>query len=191
MALTIVYGHDEPLARWACERVPWADYNPDIRAVGVADGDELLAVVTFFGYAKPKEIAWEKFPQYDHFGHHPGVWYNTVECGIYARSPRWASRRIIKEILSIPFRQFKVRKVRLVVPSTNKRALRFAEGIGFTPEGTLRHEYAKGVHACVLGLLRNEFERADFLARKKPARKRSSRPHEHRQGWRGISSPAN
>ena len=77
--------------------------------------------------------------------------------------------------MSIPFRQFKVRKVRLVVPSTNKRALRFAEGIGFTPEGTLRHEYAKGVHACVLGLLRNEFERADFLSRKKPARKRSSR----------------
>lgn len=166
MSLTVIYGHDEALGRWACDRIPWADYNPHMRAVGVADGTDasatLLAVVTFGDYRAPRMVN--------------GVeWYNTVECGIAASSPRWASRRIIKEILSIPFRQFKVRKVRLVVPSTNKRALRFAEGIGFVPEGTLRHEYAKGVHACVLGLLRNEFERPDFLARKKPAHKRRSR----------------
>lgn len=166
MSLTVIYGHDEPLARWACDRIPWANYHPDMRAVGVADGvgaaDQLLAVVTFFDYRAPHMI--------------DGVeWYNTVECGIAARSPRWANRKVIREILSIPFRQFKVRKVRLVIPSTNKRALRFAEGIGFTPEGTLRHEYAKGVHACVLGLLRNEFERADFLARKKPVRSAARR----------------
>lgn len=164
MSLTVIYGHDEPLARWACERIPWADYSPHLRAVGVADGDELLAVVTFGDYRPPRQI-------------NGGEWYNTVECGIYARSPRWANRKIIREILSIPFKQFKVRKVRLVVPSTNKRALRFAEGIGFTTEGTLRHEYAKGVHACVLGLLRNEFDRADFLKRKKPGRSAARRPN--------------
>jgi len=164
LSLQVIYGHDEPLARWACDRIPWAEYMPGMKAVGVADGDELLAVVTFYSYYAPRQIN--------------GVeWYNTVEVGIAARTPRWASRRVIKEILSIPFKQFKVRKVRLVVPSTNKRALRFAEGIGFTPEGTLRHEYAKGVHACVLGLLRNEFERADFLRRKKPARSAARRPH--------------
>lgn len=166
MSLNVIYGHDEPLARWACDRIPWANYHPDMRAVGVADGldadSQLLAVVTFFDYRAPAMV-------------NGAEWYNTVECGIAAVSPRWASRRVIKEILSIPFRQFKVRKVRLVVPSTNKRALRFAEGIGFTPEGTLRHEYAKGVHACVLGLLRNEFERADFLSRKKPARSAARR----------------
>lgn len=162
MSLTVIYGHDEALGRWACDRIPWADYSPNMRAVGVADGDDLLCVVTFFSYYAPRTI-------------NGAEWYNTVECGIFARSPRWAQRRIIKEILSIPFKQFKVRKVRLVIPSTNKRALRFAEGIGFTPEGTLRHEYAKGVHACVLGLLRNEFERPDFLSRKKAIRKRSSR----------------
>ena len=168
MSLNVIYGHDEPLARWACARIPWANYHPDMRAVGVADGmaadSQLLAVVTFFDYRAPAMV-------------NGAEWYNTVECGIAASSPRWASRRVIKEILSIPFRQFKVRKVRLVIPSTNKRALRFAEGIGFTPEGTLRHEYAKGVHACVLGLLRNEFERADFLARKKPVRSAARRPN--------------
>lgn len=166
MSLTVIYGHDEALGRWACDRIPWADYNPNMRAVGVADGTDadakLLAVVTFGDYRAPVTI-------------NGAEWYNTVECGIAASSPRWASRRIIREILSIPFKQFKVRKVRLVIPSTNKRALRFAEGIGFTPEGTLRHEYAKGVHACVLGLLRNEFERADFLKRKKPVRSAARR----------------
>ena len=164
MSLQVIYGHDEPLARWACDRIPWANYHETMRAVGVADGDELLAVVTFFDYRGPTVI-------------NGAEWYNTVECGIFARSPRWATRSIIREILSIPFKQFKVRKVRLVIPSTNKRALRFAEGIGFTSEGTLRHEYAKGVHACVLGLLRNEFDRADFLARKRPVRSAARRPN--------------
>lgn len=180
MSLHVVYGHDEAFSRWACDRIPWASYHPHMRAVGVSDGlDEssrLLAVVTFSDYRPPVEI-------------NGGQWYNTVECGIAATSPRWASRRVIKEILSIPFKQFKVRKVRLIVPSTNKRALRFAEGIGFTPEGTLRHEFAKGVHACVLGLLRHEFERPDFLSRKKAARNRRSRQHGIEQG-RGIVSAA-
>lgn len=162
----LLYGLDEPLARWALERVPWADYNPHMRAVGVAAGDSLtdavLAVALYHDYRAPKMIK--------------GVeWYNTVEMSIAAASPSWATRGTIMELLNVPFSQFKVRKVRLICPSTNKRAIRFAEGIGFTPEGMLRHEYAKGIHACVLGLLRHEFQRATFLKRKKP-RKRS-RPH--------------
>jgi RimJ/RimL family protein N-acetyltransferase len=181
LSLQVIYGHDEALARWACGRIPWCDYHPHMRAVGVADGADadaqLLAVVFFSDYRPGTTI-------------NGAEWYNTVECGIAASSPRWASRRIIKEILSIPFKQFRVRKVRLIVPSTNKRALRFAEGIGFTPEGTLRHEYAKGVHACVLGLLRHEFERPDFLGRK-PVRKRRQQTHGQQQGWRGIGNPAN
>jgi RimJ/RimL family protein N-acetyltransferase len=168
---TLLYGFDEQLARWACERVPWADYNPHMKAVGVSSGpeasDKLLAVVIYHDYRPPKSIG--------------GVeWYNTVEMSIAAASPSWATRGTIIDLLKIPFSQFKVRKVRLVCPSTNKRAIRFAEGIGFTPEGTLRHEYAKGVHACVLGLLRTEFEHGNFLKkRKKPAKRSRSHGQEH------------
>jgi RimJ/RimL family protein N-acetyltransferase len=167
MTHTLIFGFDEQLSRWACERIPWAIWHNGIRAVGVADGDgpdaKLMAVITYSNYYPPKMIDGRE-------------WYGTVEMGIAAATPRWATRRTIVNLLSIAFCQYKVRKVRLLCPSTNKRAIRFAEGIGFKPEGTLRHEYADGVHACVLGLLRKEFERPDFLKRKK-APKRSTQAH--------------
>lgn len=167
MSHTLLFGFDSELARWACDRIPWAQYHSGMRAVGVSTGDgpdaQLLAVVTYHGYNAPLMIDGRE-------------WYNTVEMGIAASSPRWATRRTITNLLNVAFTGYKVRKVRLLCPSTNKRAIRFAEGIGFTPEGTLRHEYAKNVHACVLGLLRNEFERPDFLKRKKRAAKRSRQP---------------
>lgn len=164
----LLFGYDEKLARWACGRIPWAEYSSGMKAVGVASGpnedSQLLAVVIYHAYYAPKMVN--------------GVeWYNTIEMSIAAASPKWATRGTVKNLLNIAFTGYKVRKVRLICPSTNKRAIRFAEGIGFTPEGTLRHEFAKGVHACVLGLLRNEFARPDFLTRKKKAPKRSRQTH--------------
>lgn len=164
---TLLFGFDEQLAKWAVSRVPWADYSPNMRAVGVATGSgadsRLLAAVIYHDYRPAKII--------------DGVeWYNTVEMSIAAASPAWATRGTIINLLNQPFNVYKVRKVRLICPSTNKRAIRFAEGIGFTNEGTLRHEYAKGVHAIVLGLLRHEFERPTFLKRKRKAPQRSRHP---------------
>lgn len=167
MTHKLLFGFDEQLSKWACERIPWAAYNEGMRAVGVADGSEadskLLCVVVYHNYYPPMNVRGEE-------------WYNTVEISIAAASPRWATRRSIINLLRVPFTTYKVRKVRLIVPSTNKRALRFAEGIGFTPEGTLRHEYAKGVHACVLGLLKSEFESPHFL-RKQKKRGKSRQPN--------------
>lgn len=163
----LLFGFDTQLSQWACERIPWSIWHDGIKAVGVADGDgpdaKLLAVITYSNYFAPKMVNGRE-------------WYNTVEMGIAAASPRWATRGTIKNLLNIAFTGYKVRKVRLLCPSTNKRAIRFAEGIGFKLEGTIRHEYAEGVHACVLGLLRKEFERADFLRRKRPP-KRSTQAH--------------
>lgn len=167
----LLFGFDEKLARWACARIPWAPYQTSMRAVGVASGgtptDELLAVVIYHHYYEPVMVDGKE-------------WYNTVEIGIAAASPRWATRGTIVNLLKVAFAGYKVRKVRLICPSTNSRAIRFAEGIGFALEGTLRHEFAKNVHACVLGLLRTEFERPDFLKkRKKTARRRQSHGQEH------------
>ena len=149
MSHTLIFGADEALARWACERIPWLPYSPTMRAVGVFDGptlnDRVLAVCVYHGYIQPTQINGQP-------------WYGLCEISFAAASPKWATRRSINNLLSIPFLQYNCRKVVTVIPSTNKRAIRFNEGIGLKPEGTLRHHFAKGVHACIHGMMKSEWQ---------------------------------
>jgi RimJ/RimL family protein N-acetyltransferase len=174
---TLLYGFDEQLARWACDRIPWADYQPNMRAVGVADGpgaaDKLLAVCIFHNYAPPKVINGK-------------TWHGTCEISMAAASPRWATRTTIKNLLRIPFLQYGCRKVFTVIPSSNIRAIEFNKGIGLKLEGSPRHHFAKGVHACLFGLMKSEFEHPDFLARKRSAPE--SRPHGQQQEFSRTAS---
>lgn len=166
MGHTLLFGFDEALAKWACSKIPWADYSPTMRAIGVADGpdatDNLLAVCIYHNYTPIKMI-----------GGKP--WYGTCEISFAAASPAWATRRTIKNLLNIAFSQYKCRKVFTVIPSSNIRAIEFNKGIGLKLEGSPRHHFAKGVHACLFGLMKSEFEHPDFLTRKKAAPE--SRPH--------------
>lgn len=150
MSNTLLFGFDEQFARWACDRIPWAQYSPDMRAIGVADGAEpgskLLAVCIYHNYVETRTIDGKP-------------WYGLCEISFAAASPRWASRRTISNLLRVPFNQYKCRKIVTVIPSTNKRAIRFNEGIGLKREGTLRHHYAKNVHASVHGMMASEYER--------------------------------
>lgn len=149
MSHALLYGFDETLAKWACGRIPWLAYSPTMRAVGVADGQEasaaLLAVCIYHGYVGAQIIDGKP-------------WYGLCEISFAAMSPKWATRRTIGNLLGIPFLQYGCRKVVTVIPSTNKRAIRFNEGIGLKPEGTLRHHFAKGVHACIHGMMKSEFD---------------------------------
>jgi RimJ/RimL family protein N-acetyltransferase len=163
-----LFGFDEQLARWACDRIPWADYQPTMKAVGIADGDteasKLLAVCVYHSYIPTKTIDGKP-------------WFGLCEISFAAASPKWATRSAISFLLGIPFLQYNCRKVVTIIPSTNKRALRFNEGIGLKPEGTLRHHFAKGVHACIHGILRSEYD-----ARwKHPHRRRPSGSQAHGQ----------
>lgn len=148
MSHALLWGFDAELAKWACQRIPWLPYSPTMRAVGVADGQDasaaLLAVCIYHGYIAPQTIDGK-------------TWYGVCEISFAAASPKWATRRTISSLLSIPFSQYACRKVVTVIPSTNKRAIRFNEGIGLKPEGTLRHHFAKGVHACIHGMMLSEF----------------------------------
>ena len=82
-ANTLIIGFDEPLARWACDRIPWADYGPTMRAVGVSAGpeasDRLLAVCVYHNYIPPKQIDGK-------------TWFGICEISFAADSPAWASR---------------------------------------------------------------------------------------------------
>lgn len=137
------------LLEWAARRIPWMAPHPAMKALGVVEGPDLsyplLAVCIYHNFTAPREIDGK-------------TWYGTCEISFAAASPKWATRRTISSLLSIPFLQYSCRKVVTVIPSTNKRAIRFNEGIGLKPEGTLRHQYAKGVHACIHGMMRSEWE---------------------------------
>ncbi len=178
MSHTLLFGFDEQLARWACDRIPWAEYNPTMKAVGVADGGDasanLLAVCIFHNYTAPTMIDGKQ-------------WYGTCEISFAAKSPRWATRRTISNLLRIAFLQYNCRKVVTVIPSTNKRAIRFNEGIGLKPEGTLRHQFAKGVHACIHGMMRSEFE-ARWKSPQPARRSIGSQAHEQQERISTISA---
>lgn len=175
-ANTLIIGFDEPLARWACDRIPWADYGPTMRAVGVSAGpeasDKLLAVCVYHNYIPPKQIDGK-------------TWFGICEISFAAESASWASRRTISNLLRIPFLDYKCRKVVTVIPSTNKRAIRFNEGIGMKLEGTLSDHFAKGVHACVFGMKRGYFD-----VHWKDLKRRPSKPQVHGQ-IHPVSAAAN
>jgi RimJ/RimL family protein N-acetyltransferase len=138
------------LLQWAARRIPWMAAQPAMRAIGVVEGPDLshplLAVCIYHNFVGTQQIDGKP-------------WYGYCEISFAADSPKWATRRTISNLLRIPFLQYNCRKVMTVIPSTNKRAIRFNEGIGLKPEGTLRHQFAKNVHACIFGMMRGEFEK--------------------------------
>jgi RimJ/RimL family protein N-acetyltransferase len=140
---------NKALLEWAAQRIPWMEAHSAMQAVGIVEGPDLsfplLAVCFYHNYIPTKTIDGK-------------LWYGVCEIGFAARSPKWATRRAISDLLRIPFVTYTCRKVVTVIPSTNKRAIRFNEGIGLKPEGTLRHHFAKGVHACIHGMMKSEFE---------------------------------
>lgn len=166
MSHTIFFPNDDEnrvLLDWAAKRIPWLKPHASMKALGVIEGPDLshplLAVCIYHGYVEPQVIDGK-------------TWYGLCEISFAASSPKWATRRTISNLLRIPFMQYNCRKVMTVIPSTNKRAIRFNEGIGLKAEGTLRHQYAKGVHACIFGMLRSEFD-ARWLNPAKASNKRT------------------
>lgn len=149
MPHTLIFGADEALARWACERIPHLPYSPTMKAVGVFDGptleDRVLAVCVYHGYIEPRTVDGQS-------------WYGICEISFAAATPKWATRRSINNLLSIPFLQYNCRKIVTVIPSRNTRAIEFNKGIGLKLEGTLRHHFAKDVHACVFGMMKSEWQ---------------------------------
>lgn len=141
---TLIFGHDEKFAEWAASQIPHVGpigFGP-CRAVGVATGqspkDLLLAVCVFHDY---------------HVAH------RCCQISFVARSPFWATRGIIKALLSIPFEQYNCFKVWTAIPLENKRAERFNRGIGFKPEGTLAHHCGVGKHVTIFRMLKPDYQR--------------------------------
>lgn len=81
----------------------------------------------------------------------------SMQISLAAVSARWATKKILADILSYPFEELGLFKVWSVTPADNERAQRFALGIGFRKEATLRHQFGPKSHAVFLGMLAPEY----------------------------------
>ena len=134
--MILVFGQDQSVAEWVAQRVPhmFGRFR-DFSAIGVSDGNSLVAGVVYHDY----------YPAYKH-----------IQISMAADNPKWAQRGIIRALLSYPFDQLKCERITLTVPHTSARVLKFTKGIGFVSEGVLRRAFGDS-HAVVLGMLSRDY----------------------------------
>jgi RimJ/RimL family protein N-acetyltransferase len=135
----LIYGQDEKVAAWVAGRIPHvgaAGFGP-CRAVAVVHGDKPLGAVVYHDYNP-----------------HHGV----CQISMAATSPLWAKRETILDLLAIPFRQYRCRKVWTCIPSDNERAIRFNHGIGMVREAVLRHHFGHKRAAWIFGMMVGEYD---------------------------------
>lgn len=137
--MRLLFGHDAVIADWVQRNIPHMQtgFGP-ATAIGVTDEQgEPMAGVVFHDYQQP---------------------YGTIQLSAAAISPRWATRRLVGQILSYPFNELKVHKVWTATQHKNVRALKFNRGVGFTQEGTLKDHFGVGIHAVICRMLKSDYE---------------------------------
>lgn len=136
----LVFGHDERVAEWVRVRIPDVTTFGPCRAIGVASPSrqKLWAGVVYNDF-------------------HPEL--GVCSISIASDYPRWVTREMLRRLLSVPFLQYNCRKLYVTVASDNARSLKFARGLHFCHEATLRHHYGRKRHALVLSMMRAEFDR--------------------------------
>ena len=134
--IQLVIGQDKEVAHWVQQQYPQiASFDP-CTALGVADGNKLIAGIVYYNY----------------HGH-------MLDVSIAAIDPRWCNRRILRAFFSYPFKQLGVRRVQITVPKRDKRNRRNLERFGFKFEGKRRAVIPDGSDAIEYSMLRHEAER--------------------------------
>lgn len=132
-----VYGYDAQVGAFVASlirHVGSAEYWGSFVAIGVADGNTLVAGAVFNNYR----------PQ-----------YRDIEISFSAASPKWARRGIIREIFRYPFVQLGCARLTTITGRKNRRARRLDEGLGFKLEGVVRKGFGRD-DAMIYGMLKRE-----------------------------------
>lgn len=140
--MELAFGMDEEVGRWIAKRMPYFastdDFGP-YRAVGILKGSRMIAGVFYHNYNPTG-------------GH--------IDIGMASEGPGWATRGILRGLLSIPFEQYNVRRVGAVTPHNGTvMKIDMLPRLGFTREGMLRHFYADGVHGAVFSMTHREYRK--------------------------------
>lgn len=133
-----IFGRDADVAEWVRQRIAHAEGFGPFTAIGLAEGETVIAGVVYHNYLKA---------------------YGNIEISMAAETPRWATPETLKVFLSYPFRQLRCIRVTTCTPQSNKRALKFNYGIGFQKEGVIRQGYGKHENMVICGLTYQEAKR--------------------------------
>lgn len=139
----LILDHDDQIAAWVSDRVP---HNRGrgfgaCRAIGVGLDGVVIAGFVYFNFQ----------PEAGH-----------IEMGLAADCPRWATRRVIHDLLRFPFVICDCQRVTLVTSEDNQKALRVAEATGFRREALLERAYGRDENAVLLRQFREEWEAGKF-----------------------------
>lgn len=137
----LLFEADHAVGEWVASRIPHirgsADFGP-FRAIGVVNGGAILAGCIYHNWIE----------QYGH-------------CEVsFAGHGRWATRGIIRALLSVPFDQYGCRRISCITPHKGDvMAIDMLPRLGFTREGVLREFFAPKQHAVVFRLMRDEYRK--------------------------------
>lgn len=130
-------GHDLPVFQWVNDRFPGfnlGDFNSGVKATLSVWREGVLEAGMIFSNYRGFE----------------------VELTIAAKSPRWATRDVLRAIFHVAFVQLGCVRFMVKIAKNNKRARKLAEGVGFQYEGKLRNGYDGLKDAIVYGMLSRE-----------------------------------
>ena len=141
----LITDRSEALGRWVATRLPHVgntDAFGEYIAIGVATGTEpdarLMAAAVFYDI-------------------NPG--YERCQISAATADPRWASRATLRAVLAVPFMEYGLNRIWTIFPAPLTRVGRFLKTIGFTPEGTLRDHFGKGISGAVWRMHARDYER--------------------------------
>lgn len=140
--MMLVTNSDVEVGAWVAARIPAiGDVSAfgAFVAVGVADSaGVMVAGCVYHNYLKR---------------------YANCEISFAADTPKFATRGVIRGLLSVPFDQYKCRRVTLMVPHRAARTIRFVTGIGFVREGCIRAMYGEKQHGLIYGMTIRDYEK--------------------------------
>ena len=146
---SLLCGQDELIANWVADRIPWVvgrDFGP-ASAIGVeSEAAGLIAGVVYHDLQR-----WSDEDTTQGNG--------VIEISMAASNFMWARKENIRGLLSYPFEQLNVFKVRIATPHTEDHNIKTFEKIGFKKEAVLANEYGRQLHAWVGRMQQPDFYR--------------------------------
>lgn len=137
---TIIFGQDERVAKWVAKQLPHvgdAGFGP-CRALAIVNGDRPLGAIVYHDYQQAA---------------------GTVQISMATVSPLWAQPQTIRDLLAVPFDQYRVQKVWTCIPEDNERAIRFNLKIGMVKEAVLGRHFGKRRNAWIFRMYDHVYAR--------------------------------
>lgn len=124
------------MIEWVASRLGLAaDVFEPATAIGIVEGERLIAGVVYHGY-RPD----------------PGA----IEASLASVSPRWCTRAVLRAIFAYPFEQLRVRRLQAVVERKDRHTRDIVMRLGFKYEGIARRFLPGAKDAAVYSMLQGE-----------------------------------